>query len=318
MKWIVSDAVPGKFAPKPAPAAQPKKAKAASRFDQVAQSVATNTKSTPGRQSAFYSPSRETQDLACTARALNESGQSERNVAKDTVIEPSFNRCAETAHSCFPLPSQPDCFSSAAEFFRDTPWGGVPSERRGQFTVVPVLPRGRLLGGSKLAALAAAKKKRQEDESRATGASQAANAKAEADKAVALLDKLTVKSKDNATPPGGANKENVPKPKNRLQYRKRQPSPEPVAEPKEEPEVEEPTPSIQLPDLRIGPSSFASTLCGDGNSSTVWKSTKAQTFAALTEVHPKIISGDAFAGPSPDDVVLRAQGQAKGKRAVHG
>jgi elongation factor 1 alpha-like protein len=227
---------------------------------------------------------------------------------------------AAIAPSPFPLSTPLDCSPSPADFFWDTPWGNIAPERRGQITVIPVLPRGRLLGGSKLAALAAARKKKQEEQSRGSGVAQPTNTKADTDKAVALLDKLTVKNKDNTTPSTDtvAAEEHERKPvKSRLQYRKRQATPEPVvAEPEEELTIEEPTPSIQLPNLRIGPSSFASTLCGAGNSSTVWKSAKAQASDGLTEVLPKVIAGDPFAGPSPDDIVLRAQ--AKGKRAVHG
>lgn len=316
----VSDKLLGKFAPKPTAAAAPKKEKTVSRFDQAAKSVAANAKSTLGRQIAFCSPSRDVQDWPCTARGPRGVGQVEIVTKDTTTASGDSKRCDSQAPLLFPLPLSLDCPSSPADFFWDTPWGGVPPERQGRFTVVPVLPRGRLLGGSKLAALAAARKKKQEEQNRGAGASQPTDAKAETDKAVALLDKLTVKNKENSTLPTdtGAIEETASKPaKSRLQYRKRQPTPEPVvAEPEEEQPIEEPTPSIHVPNLRIGPSSFASTLCGDGNSTAVWRSAKTQASAALTEVHSKVIAGDPFAGPSPDDVVLRAQ--AKGKRAVHG
>jgi len=228
--------------------------------------------------------------------------------------------CNTDAPPLFPLFPLQDCSPSPVGFFWDTPWGSVPPGRQGHITVIPVLPRGRLLGGSsKLAALAAARKKKQEEQNRGPESSQPTDTKADTDKAIALLDKLTVKNKDStkSSTDTEAIAEGERKPlKNRLQYRKRQPSPEPVAAEPEEETVEEPKPSIQLPNLRIGPSSFASTLCGDGNSATVRKSAKAQASENLTEVLPKVIDGDPFAGPSPDDIVLRAQ--AQGRRAVHG
>lgn len=61
------------------------------------------------------------------------------------------------------------------------------------------------------------------------------------------------------------------------------------------------------------PSAFAMTMFGDGTSSA------HQTFAAaftLPYSHPRSQSTDAFAGPSPDDVVLAAQSKGLAQRAI--
>jgi elongation factor 1 alpha-like protein len=310
-----------KFAPaKPTPPAESKKVKPVSRFDQAAKSVQTDAKSTPGRQAAFHSLSRNVQDWACTAPGLEEVERSQvaftdRIAAKAEVLQNYTAAAPAFLPPMMSLARPPS--PSPTEFFWDTPWNNVAPERQGCITVIPALPRGRLLGGSKLAALAAARKKKQQEEAdRAHGALQTTDSKAETDKAVALLDKLTVKGKEypqSPTPQGNERKGS----KNRLQYRKRQPSPEPApAEPEEETPVEQQEPSIQLPPLRIGPSSFASALCGNGISPSIWAPSKAEAPERLTEVLPKVVDGNPFAGPSPDDIVLRAQ--AKGKRAVHG
>lgn len=60
---------------------------------------------------------------------------------------------------------------SCADFFRDTPWLNVPRDREAVF-IVPLYPRGGLLGGSsdggpkmsKLQALAAARKKKAQEQ----------------------------------------------------------------------------------------------------------------------------------------------------------
>ena len=80
---------------------------------------------------------------------------------------------------------------SAAEFFKDSPWLDIPKDRRGEILVEPLYPRGRLLGGaplqggkvSKLAALAAARKKKEQEKNQLDPSQTLTTS-------VALLDKL--------------------------------------------------------------------------------------------------------------------------------
>jgi elongation factor 1 alpha-like protein len=207
---------------------------------------------------------------------------------------------------------------SVTDFFFDTPWCHVPKERLGTISVQPLLPRGRLLGGSskpsKLAALAAARKKKQEEAKIASTQPAPSEEKSEADKAVSLLDRLNVKEKDaNATmqsSDGGEVPSREPVAK-RYPLKKRATSPELVETKVEEDEpMEEQVLLPEFPDIRTGPSTFASTLCGRNGSSANQNS----SFASISPFPNSRDLMQAFKGPSPDDIVLRAQ--AKG--AVHG
>lgn len=216
--------------------------------------------------------------------------------------------------SGYPLPELTDnCSLSARDFFWDTPWGNVPPSRLGKITAIPVLPRGRLLGGSsKLAALAAARKKKKEAANPDPSATQPEEAKAETDAAVALLDKLSVGKDPNGPSNGDTSQKRSGSFQNRYP-RKRQESPKPAAPEPEKPSTPEETePAIQVPRLRTGPSMFASTLCGIGQSK------KNQDVVLSSVPLPSLPHDPAsqrpFTGPSPDDVILRAQK----KGAVHG
>ncbi|KAI9718720.1 MAG: hypothetical protein M1812_003894 [Candelaria pacifica] len=93
------------------------------------------------------------------------NGSSDRNTIKDPLIWHAST-----------VPTSCGVSLSAADFFKDTPWLHVPSDRLGEILIEPLYPRGRLLGGSssasggsgggkvsKLAALAAARKKKEEE-----------------------------------------------------------------------------------------------------------------------------------------------------------
>lgn len=312
-----------KFAPAQTKATpEPKKAKTLSRFEQAASAVAPETKNTAGKQTVFQSHLNTIFATSCTAL------QSETKAfakAFKTMAEQSCPRIsaskgsADTLPSPFPVPAVMDSFPvSARDFFWDTPWGNLPSNRLGEITVEPLLPRGRLLGGSskpsKLAALAAARKKKQEEVKTGSSAiSQSVEAK-ETDKAVSLLDRLSVRSRENATPFSIEPKDQETGRKQvlgRYPARKRPSSPEATIPEPQEPEVPKQTsPAMDLPNLRTAPSTFASTLCGIDESPN-----KKQHMESRSLPLPLIsLHGNPFAGPSPDDIVLRAQ--AKG--AVHG
>lgn len=190
-------------------------------------------------------------------------------------------------------------------FFWDTPWGKVPPHRLGVITSEPRYSGG-LLGGSKLAALAARRKQKQETPAATEGV------KAETDKAVALLDRLSVKNESTASPIRGGGQGR--KPLGRYP-RKRSPSPTPIEPELEEPVPEPATPVIEFPDLRATPSMFASTLCGPSDLALCQSacisslSLSYTTSKASREINAK---DNPFAGPSPDDIVQRAQARSGG------
>ena len=96
--------------------------------------------------------------------------------------------------------------AAVTDFFWDVPWGNVPPERLGVITVDAPHYKGGLLGGSsKLAALAAKRRKEREDAEAA--ASKANN---DADSAIAMLDKLSVKNQGSSNPGGDSGESERP------------------------------------------------------------------------------------------------------------
>lgn len=218
--------------------------------------------------------------------------------------------------------------SSAADFFKDSPWLDIPKERRGEILIEPLYPRGVLLGGSssqgtgkisKLAALAAARKKKDQGRSQ-DGSSRASNT------SVALLDRLSGKAKSTGETPG--------RPGSEIQISEdRKPEPIPVhpnslyparirqcSVPKEEEKVAEvlESPVKETQELKqlvvvpvAAPSMFAKVIFGmaDAIYEPQSKRMKKKIFALPQGPDAEI---NPFAGPSPDDEVSRAQQHSKG------
>ena len=200
--------------------------------------------------------------------------------------------------------------AAVTDFFWDVPWGNVPPERLGVITVDAPHYKGGLLGGSsKLAALAAKRRKEREDAEAA--ASKANN---DADAAIAMLDKLSVKNQGSSNPGGDSGESERPARLSRYPVRRRSPSPAPEApkEPEiEEPQAPQPAVVVESPAQRATASMFASTLCGPDE-------TSKHTQAPLQEVpipfaaYKSYDGTGAFAGPSPDDIVRAAQAKGAG------
>ncbi|CAN9115988.1 unnamed protein product [Alternaria alternata] len=200
--------------------------------------------------------------------------------------------------------------AAVTDFFWDVPWGNVPPERLGVITVDAPHYKGGLLGGSsKLAALAAKRRKEREDAEAA--ASKANN---DADSAIAMLDKLSVKNQGSGNPGGDSGESERPARLSRYPVRRRSPSPAPEApkEPEiEEPQAPQPAVVVESPAQRATASMFASTLCGPDE-------TSKHTQAPLQEVpipfaaYKSYDGTGAFAGPSPDDIVRAAQAKGAG------
>lgn len=213
---------------------------------------------------------------------------------------------------------------SAADFFADTPWLNVPQERLANILIEPVFPRGGLLGGSaaakpqsKLAALAAARKKAAEDKKRGAEPEQSSGGDGLGDGtgSTALLDRLNALKVGKPGDQDGANQTlSTTKPASRA-YPKRQK----LEEPEPEPQPPEPEPAPTEPEkpqgptveeLSAPPSIFASTMLG--SSSKASKPRPAATTDSLAPFslpypHDSKQTNDPFAGPSPDDIVIKAQ-----------
>lgn len=217
--------------------------------------------------------------------------------------------------------------SSVLDFFKDSPWLDIPKERRGEILIEPLYPRGGLLGGSssqgtgkisKLAALAAARKKKDQERSQ-DGFSRASNT------SVALLDRLSGKPKSPS--------ENPARPGSGIQISEdRKPEPIPVhpnllypaqkrkcSVPKEEkvPEVLLP-PVTELQELEqlevvpvAAPSMFAKVMFGMADAVYERQSKQMKTMIFSLPQGPDA-EINPFAGPSPDDAVSRAQQHSKG------
>ncbi|KAF2633989.1 hypothetical protein BU25DRAFT_486965 [Macroventuria anomochaeta] len=251
-------------APAPKQEAQPKKEKATSRFDQAA-SAAVEKAPVPAGKHPY-------EQYSYT--------QSTYPVASSLLLPPVT------------MPS------SAQDFFADVPWGKVPAHRLGVITIDEPHFRGGLLGGSsKLAALAAKRRKEREE------AQAASNANGEMDAAVAMLDKLTVKSQKNGAPAGEADR---PSRISKYTARRRSPSPKPEAPVEEaapEPEAPKPAIEVEYPAQRATASMFASTLCGTSRSAQTIN--VQQEFPAPYSHYKDYQDIKPFEGPSPDDIHLQ-------------
>lgn len=214
---------------------------------------------------------------------------------------------------------------TAKDFFHDCPWLKIPHERRGEILIEPLYPQGRLLGGSsssgepkvsKLAALAAARRKKENEQ---TGCRPSSHS------SVTLLDKLS-KKPQNETHRDAKELHNLEetKPDNTgtRSYRninRRNKSPpksitileESNATSKATATQEERQPSYIVP--AASPSPFAKIMLGvlqdTTSSSFVSLGVVDLNFPDLTQTNS---SSNAFAGPSPDDVVTNAQNSSKG------
>lgn len=197
-------------------------------------------------------------------------------------------------------------------FFKDSPWLKVPRGRRADILIEPLFPRGGLLGGSlkqdggkpksKLAALAAARKQKE---------NQILESNQEQISSVALLDKLGAKTRESA--PTREAKPAPSEPSRRYPVRK-QKSPD---RPPIQQAILETTSNSNLDDNEKAsvpvlpplatPSVFATTMFAF--------SMHDRGDFGLQPVQPFYSNRsdtnlEAFADPSPDDIVLKAQSSA--------
>ena len=216
---------------------------------------------------------------------------------------------------------------TAAAFFKDAPWLGIPAHRRAEILIEPLYPRVGLLGGastecggkvSKLAALAAARKKKENEKSNDASSKPSTSS-------VALLDKLgggrrvNNKAQDglgqpkyHGDPLAAILDESMPLARNRTytMRKRRSPSPSPSSKEKvQEPPEDDHSPP-QLPKSVVAtPSTFARAMLGaSAETGDPYAEMSPLTMFKLPyEAEMNITESSAFAGPSPDDIVTKAQ-----------
>ncbi len=216
------------------------------------------------------------------------------------------------------------------DFWKDMSWFNVPQERQATF-IAPFQPRGGLLGGSsdaapmmsKLQILAAARKKKAGEQMKGAGVEEVTKPM----EGLSLCNITNATRTQGGSPqpasspaPGTQQKEN-PRMYPRLKRKdssphNKTPRPQTPAQ-----EIEQPHSPPRQPKPKVetaAPSAFASTMFGGGHSSA---RQPAMSMFSLPLPMPKeddktVQPTDAFAGPSPDDVVKAAQ--SKGSAARHG
>lgn len=224
---------------------------------------------------------------------------------------------------------------SITSFFADAPWLSIPLERQGEILIEPLYPRGGLLGGSsnqggpkvsKLAALAAARKKK-ENEKQGGIESQQSNS------SVVLLERLKDKdpsikptegiglspSQEHAasTPikePSTLRSRKYPIRRRRSSHdetsatdiKKAPASPTGATEDHAEMSNVQPLPMA-------APSTFARTMIGPQQGpQTSFVETPQMLTLPVPSSFGSSTKKDPFAGPSPDDIVTKAQTSSKG------
>ncbi|KAL8870353.1 MAG: hypothetical protein Q9174_003581 [Haloplaca sp. 1 TL-2023] len=227
---------------------------------------------------------------------------------------------------------------SATDFFADAPWLNIPVERRGEILVEPLYPRGRLLGGSpaqdgpkpsKLAALAAARKKKENnklgghpDQGPKTSAAHLEKPSdiSGGEKASEFHSHDEYHSGLEALPQVQAQPASQPR-----KYPKRRRGSSDVIPPESKaPETQEPSADtensvhkITAPSVPTAkPSMFATTMFASPQQS---HTSLIDSFQSLKLCLPSIpntnTKANPFAGPSPDDKVIKAQNSSKGTPA---
>ena len=218
------------------------------------------------------------------------------------------------------------CATSPEDFFKDSPWFNVPKDRLGEILIEPLHPRGGLLGGmskqdgqpkSKLAALAAARKKKE---------NQKPEESETITNSIALLDRLggkstgsmktkasipSVPSLDDRTAESATNVRRSKYPGRKASNRSTSPAKPP---PKTTSVMGSPAPSMAVEEETRSapvatPSDFAQAMFGSS-----WKATESDLHCSLSHVLQPFPNRteSTFVGPSPDDTILEAQ-HSKGK-----
>jgi elongation factor 1 alpha-like protein len=197
-------------------------------------------------------------------------------------------------------------------FWDDMRWLNVPADRQTIF-LEPLYPRGGLLGGSpdaapkmsKLQALAAARKKKAQEQKNSTGPEDVDKPMADLSISQAIEDLATqpVQRPTASTAKESPRTYPVRKRKNSDPHQKTSQPAQPEVPTSVEPvQLHIPLPSIE----QAKPSAFASIMFGSTEPNQSRHSTSS-LFTLPYLANTSMNSTDAFAGPSPDDIVLAAQ-----------
>ncbi|KAH8704966.1 putative translation elongation factor EF-1 subunit [Talaromyces proteolyticus] len=228
----------------------------------------------------------------------------------------------------------PRCSShfSAADFFRDAPWLNIPHDRKADIIVEPLYPRLGLLGGaaegkmSKLAALAAARKKK--DSEKLNTIQQSINTEECEKKPTQRSLSERLSSRVSEKTGGGLSALNKG---SRLGGRLSKPGTPSVAQERGKvPVAEQPLNEEKLVseinkreleenvNIRAPPSTFAVAIVGDENylSTPEPRHLPGSSFDVMQVYGQSLTEAFDFAGPSPDDVVINAQGASKGLKST--
>ena len=217
---------------------------------------------------------------------------------------------------------------TAKDYFADCPWLNIPKERRAEILIEPLYPRRGLLGGSskesrktsKLAALAAARKQKASEQSSIGTKASSSSA--------SLLDKLgKVKSSDPRDSTAGA-EASKSQPSPTLQRLRKYPARRQDSKEVDSPRSKEPAPESPDTPLPVepmqnedpiamysAPSAFAEAMMGEGRSMPSSEALSISYNPFHLECNMSECSTDPFAGPSPDDVVAKAQSASKGMKS---
>jgi elongation factor 1 alpha-like protein len=211
---------------------------------------------------------------------------------------PNFSDQQQAPHSSN-MCSEP---FSAADFFKDCPWLKVPEHRRSEILIEPLYSRRGLLGGassgkvSKLAALAA--KRRQKESEQQSASSVDVDAKSK-DDYVASLAKLKVSQAPKTKLDPGSDIHSAP-PDSTSATQAEQTLSEKTKEFSTDDKQSKPGEDLLLAqDLRAAPSAFGSIM-------TNHDTAVGQALETLFLTAPAAVPA-SFAGPSPDDIVTKAQ-----------
>lgn len=223
-----------------------------------------------------------------------------------------------------PAPTTPP---PTSEFFCDAPWFNIPKDRKAEITCISLCPRGGLPGGSsigsnnrpksKLATLAAARKKEkrnsQNEETTPSSVSMLENLAAGSTKSHSSRPASIAKSREAE----GLGRIHKTQSKGRPSQESQDPPTSASAIPTLS-KGSEKTAVSQLEDLTIqaaptgSPSEFATAVLGLEKDRPCFSRTPASPGIPFTI--RDVANAKAFTGPSPDDVVLKAQSSSKGSK----
>lgn len=226
--------------------------------------------------------------------------------------------------SSFPLPRS--THFSARDFFKDSPWLNVPPHRKADILIEPLYPRFGLLGGSsaekpgkmsKLAALAAARKKK---EQKSPEDGLVGGLTDEGNKPISLRDRLAGVGKSKISP--GSRPLTLARSLSRTPNKE---SPQAAKDAKAVSQIASKEPHKEhaqrqdaaVPEsvdkLAAGPSDFAAIISGEKDTlDATTSNVPPRAYNLFTFVVRDLTEVYNFAEPSPDDIVIKAQSAAEG------